>query len=286
MVKKMIDLYDEYTHQLLDRREFIERLSVLTGSLAAAIALLPLLENNHAHAEVVPKDDPRLTTSRMKYQGATGEVVAYLARPKGDEKMPGVVVIHENRGLVPHIEDVTRRVALEGFLALAPDALTPLGGTPEDPEKAPPLIQKLDSQSTVQNYLAAVRYLKTHPGSTGKVGAVGFCWGGAMANQVAVHSPDVLAVVPYYGRQPASEDVSKIKASLLLHYAGLDEGINKGIPAYEEALKKASVSYKMYLYEGAQHAFNNDTNPARYNKEAAQLAWQRTISFFKEKLKK
>jgi len=285
MVKKMIDLYDEYTHQLLDRREFIERLSVLTGSLAAAIALLPLLENNHAHAEVVPKDDPRLTTSRMKYQGATGEVVAYLARPKGDEKMPGVVVIHENRGLVPHIEDVTRRVALEGFLALAPDALTPLGGTPEDPEKAPPLIQKLDSQSTVQNYLAAVRYLKTHPGSTGKVGAVGFCWGGAMANQVAVHSPDVLAVVPYYGRQPASEDVSKIKASLLLHYAGLDEGINKGIPAYEEALKKASIDYKIYMYEGAQHAFNNDANPARYNKEAAELSWQRTISFLKEKLK-
>ena len=282
----MIDLYDEYTHGLFDRREFLVRLSVLTGSIAGANALLPLLENSHARAEVVPKDDPRLTTNRMKYPGATGEVVTYLARPKGDEKMPGVVVIHENRGLVPHIEDVTRRVALEGFLALAPDALTPLGGTPEDPEKAPSLIQTLDPQSTLQNYLAAVRYLKTHPASTGKIGVVGFCWGGAMANQVAVHSADVSAVVPYYGRQPASEDVFKIKASLLLHYAGLDEGINKGIPAYEEALKKASVSYKIYLYEGAQHAFNNDTNPARYNKEAAQLAWQRTISFLKEKLKK
>ncbi len=209
-----------------------------------------------------------------------------MARPKGDEKLPGVVVIHENRGLNPHIEDVTRRVALEGFLAVAPDALTPLGGTPEDPDKAPPLIQKLDSQSTIQNYVAAVRYLKTHPGSTGKVGAVGFCWGGAMANQVAVNSPDLSAAVPYYGRQPASEDVPKIKAPLLLHYAGLDEGINKGIPAYEAALKKASVDYKIYMYEGAQHAFNNDTNPARYNKEAAQLAWQRTISFLKEKLKK
>jgi carboxymethylenebutenolidase len=286
MVKKMIDLYDETTHELLDRREFLGRLSVLTGSIASATALLSLLENNNAHAEVVPKDDLRLYTNRMKYPGATGEVVAYLARPKGDEKIPGVVVIHENRGLVPHIEDVTRRVALEGFFALAPDALTPLGGTPEDPEKAPSLIQKLDSQSTLQNYLAAVRYLKTHPGSTGKIGVVGFCWGGAMANQVAVNSPDVLAVVPYYGRQPASEDVSKIKASLLLHYAGLDEGIDKGIPAYEEALKKASVDYKMYTYEGAQHAFNNDTNPARYNKEVAQLSWQRTISFLKEKLKK
>jgi carboxymethylenebutenolidase len=231
-------------------------------------------------------NDPRLYTEHMKYPGATGEVLAYLARPKGDEKIPGVVVIHENRGLVPHIEDVTRRVALEDFLAIAPDALTPLGGTPEDPEKAPSLIQKLDSQSTIQNYLAAVKYLKTHPLSTGKIGVIGFCWGGAMANQVAVNSRDVLAVVPYYGRQPASEDVPKIQASLLLHYAGLDEGINKGIPAYEEALKKLSIDYKIYMYEGANHAFNNDTNPARYNREAAQLAWKRTISFLKEKLKK
>ncbi|HSB05973.1 MAG TPA: dienelactone hydrolase family protein [Thermodesulfobacteriota bacterium] len=286
MDQEIIDLYDEYTHELLDRREFLRRLSVLAGSTAAAIALLPLLENNNAKAEVVAKDDPRLYTDHMKYPGATGEVLAYLARPKGDEKLPGVVVIHENRGLVPHIEDVTRRVALEGFLAVAPDALTPLGGTPEDPEKAPPLIQKLDSQSTIQNYIAAVRYLKTHPASTGKVGAVGFCWGGGIANQVAVNSPDVLAVVPYYGRQPASEDVPKIKASLLIHYAGLDEGVNKGIPAYEEALKKASIDYKMYMYEGAKHGFNTDTNPDRYNKEAAQLAWQRTISFLKEKLKK
>ncbi len=286
MFEEMIDLCEEYTYQLLNRREFLERLSALTGSIAGAIALLPFLENDHASAEVVPKDDPRLNTEHMKYPGATGEVRAYLARPKGDEKLPGVVVIHQNKGLDPHIEDVTRRVALEGFLALAPDALTPLGGTPEDPEKAPSLIQKLDNQSTIQNYLAAVRYFKTHPASTGKIGAVGFCWGGGIANQVAVNSPDVLAVVPYYGPQPVSEDVPKIKASLLLHYAGLDERINKGIPAYEEALKKASIDYKIYMYEGAQHAFNDDTNPARYKKEAAQLAWQRTISFLKEKLKK
>jgi len=286
MDQKIIDLYDEYTHGLLDRREFLKKLSMLAGGTAAAIALLPLLEKSHAKAEVVPKNDSRLYTDYIKYPGATGEVRAYLARPKGDGKLPGVVVIHENRGLVPHIEDVTRRVALEGFLAIGPDALTPLGGTPEDPDKAPPLIQKLDSKSTIENYVAAVRYLKTHPLSTGKIGVVGFCWGGAMANQVAVNSPDVIAVVPYYGRQPASEDVPKIKASLLLHYAGLDEGINKGISAYETDLKKASINYKMYMYEGAQHAFNNDTNPARYNKEAAQLAWQRTISFLKEKLKK
>jgi carboxymethylenebutenolidase len=175
---------------------------------------------------------------------------------------------------------------LEGFLALAPDALTPLGGTPEDQEKAPPLMGQLDRQATINNYLAAVRYLKTHPLSTGKIGVVGFCWGGGMANQLAVNAPDLSAAVPYYGAQPASEDVSKIKASLLLHYAGLDERINKGIPAFEEALKKASINYKIHIYEGAQHAFNNDTAPARYNKEAAQLAWQRTISFLKEKLKK
>jgi carboxymethylenebutenolidase len=285
MARKINALYDEYIHGLLDRREFLKQLSVLAGGAAAATALLPMLEDSNAKAEVVPKDDPRLYAERMKYFGATGDVLAYLARPKGNEKLPGVVVIHEIRALDAHIEDVTRRVALEGFLAIAPDALSPLGGTPEDPEKARSLMQKLDSQATIQNYVAAVRYLRTHAGSTGKVGVIGFCWGGGMANEVAVNSPDVLAVVPYYGRQPASEDVPKIKASLLLHYAGIDEGINKGIPAYEEALKKASINYKIHMYEGAQHAFNNDANPARYNKEAAELSWQRTISFLKEKLK-
>ena len=215
-----------------------------------------------------------------------GEVRAYSARPKGDGKLPGVVVIHENQGLSPYIEDVTRRVALEGFLAIAPDALSPLGGTPEDGKKAQELTGKLDRKSIIENYVAAARYLKAHPLSTGKVGVVGFCWGGEWVNQVAVNSPDVIAAVPYYGRQPASEDVPKIKASLLLHYAGLDEGINKGIPAYEAALKKAGVDYKMYMYEGAKHAFNDDTRADRYNKEAALLAWQRTISFLNEKLKK
>jgi len=286
MDRKIIDLYDEYIHDLLDRREFLKRLSILAGGVAAAQALLPLLENRDARAEVVSKDDSRLQIDNIRYPGATGDVRAHFARPKGDEKLPGVVIIHENRGLVPHIQDVARRVALEGFLAMAPDALSPIGGTPEDPDKARELIGKLDGPSTTQNYVAAVRYLKTHPASTGKVGVVGFCWGGALANQVAVDSPDVLAVVPFYGRQPATEDVPKIKASLQLHYAGLDEGINKGIPAYEAALKKASVDYNIYMYDGAQHAFLNDTSAERYNKEAAQLAWQRTISFLKEKLKK
>jgi carboxymethylenebutenolidase len=285
MDQKIIDLYEKYTRESLDRREFLRRLAIVAGSTAAANALLVLLENNDAKAQVVPKDDPRLQTEYIKYLGSTGDVRAYLARPKGDEKLPGVVVIHQNTGLVPHIEDVTRRVALEGFLAMAPDALTPVGGTPEDLAKASALLEKLDSKSTTENYVAAVRYLKTHPASTGKVGVVGFCWGGAVANQVAVNSTDVLAVVPYYGPQPAAEDVPKIKASLLLHYAGDDAWVNKGIPAYEAALKKANVDYKMYMYEGTKHGFNDDTRAERYNKEAVQLAWQRTISFLKEKLK-
>ena len=286
MDRKIIALYNEYTHGLLDRREFLKKSSILAGGTTAASALLPFLEQNYARAEVVPKNDPRLNTDDIKYLGATGDVRASLARPKGDEKLPGVIVIHENRGLVPHIEDVTRRVALEGFLALAPDALSPLGGTPEDQSKAPSMIQALDNQSNMQNFLAAARYLMTHPASTGKVGVVGFCWGGGIANQLAVNSPELIAVVPFYGRQPAPEDVPKIKASLLLHYAGIDEGINRGIPAYEDALKKASIDYRIYMYEGAKHAFHDDTNAERYNKEAAELAWQRTISFFKEKLKK
>jgi carboxymethylenebutenolidase len=285
MDQKIVNLYEEYSHELLDRRTFLRKLSILAGSTAAAIALMPLLEDNKARAQIVPKDDPRLQTEYAKYPGATGEVRAYMAKPKGNEKLPGVVVIHENRGLTPHIEDVSRRLALEGFLALAPDALTPVGGTPEDQEKAPALFQKLDAKSTTENFVAAVKYLKTHPASTGKVGVVGFCWGGERANLLAVNSPDLVAAVPYYGRQPAADDVPKIKASLLLHYAGLDEGINKGIPAYEAALKKGSIDFKMYMYEGAQHAFNNDTNPERFNREAAQLAWQRTIAFLKEKLK-
>jgi len=285
MEKKFVDLFDEYRSGSLNRRDFLKRLTFIAGSVVAANSILLTLEKGQARADVVAKDDQRLITEEIKYPGATGEIRAQFARPKGDGKFPGVVVIHENRGLNAHIADVNRRVAVEGFLAIAPDGLSPLGGTPDDENKAVTLIGQLNPESTTRNFVAAVQYLKTHPLSTGKVGVVGFCWGGAMANQVAVHSPDVKAVVPYYGRQPATEDVPKIKASMLLHYAGLDEGINKGIPAFEEALKKASVDYKLYVYEGAQHAFNNDTNAARYNKEAAQLAWKRTIDFFKEKLK-
>jgi carboxymethylenebutenolidase len=232
---------------------------------------------------VVPEDDSRLIVSDIVYPSETVRVRAHFARPKGDGKLAGVVVIHENRGLVPHIKDVARRVALEGFLAVAPDALSPVGGTPEDVTDVPALMQKLDREATIKNFVAAVNYLKTHPQSTGKVGVMGFCWGGGMANQVAVNSPDLKAAVPFYGMQPAAEDVPKIKASLLLHYAGNDERINQGIPAYEAALKKARVEYKLYMYPGAEHAFFNDAGQ-RYNPEAAKQAWERTISFFKQKL--
>jgi carboxymethylenebutenolidase len=285
MDQEIIDLYGEYAKGSMDRREFLKKLAVLAGGIAAASALLPQLERNYAMAEVVAKDDPRLDTEYVKYPGETGEVRASFARPKGDTKLPGVIVIHENRGLNPHTEDVARRVALEGFLAIAPDALSPLGGTPDDVDEARSLMRELDGQSTMKNFLAAVKYLKTHPQSTGKVGVMGFCWGGGMTNQLAVNSPDLVAAVPFYGRQPESEDVPKIKASMLLHYAGLDERINAGIPALEEALKAASIDYKMHMYEGAGHAFFNDANPGRYHEEAAKLAWERTIAFLKEKLK-
>jgi carboxymethylenebutenolidase len=285
MDAKIIDLSDIYIKGRVDRREFLRRIAHCAGGTTAAYALLTRLEENAAVAEVVPKDDPRLHTEYIKYPGETGEIRASLARPKGDRKLPGVIVIHENRGLQPHIEDVARRVALKGFLAIAPDALSPLGGTPKDVNEARSKIRKLDREATIKNFVAAVKYLKTHPQSTGKVGCMGFCWGGGMTNQVAVNSPDLTAAVPFYGSQPTSEDVPKIKASVLAHYGGLDKRINAGIEAFEAALKKASIDYKIYMYEGAGHAFFNDTNESRYHKEAAELAWKRTIEFFNEKLK-
>jgi carboxymethylenebutenolidase len=267
----------------MDRRQFLGKLAMLAGGTAAAAALLPALESGRAMAQVVPKDDPRLETGYIKYPGETGEVRAYSARPKGAAKLAGVIVIHENRGLNPHTEDIARRVALEGFMAIAPDALSPFGGTPANPDEARPLFQKLDPEANKKNFVAAVAYLKTHPQATGKVGCMGFCWGGGITNQVAVNAPDLAAAIPFYGSQPTAEDVPKIKAAMLIHYAGDDARINAGIPAFEEALKKASVDYKIYMYEGAGHAFMNDTG-TRYHKEAAALAWQRTVAFLKERL--
>jgi carboxymethylenebutenolidase len=285
VIQNRLDLHEEFALGRLGRREFMRRFALFAGGTAALPSLSSLLEGRHLSGQTVAKDDPRLVVENIVYQGETGEVKAHFARPKGEGKWPGVVVIHENRGLNPHIEDVTRRVAAEGYLAIGPDALSPLGGTPSDPKEATPLFQKLDRQANTKNFTAAVQYLKTHPLSTGKVGCMGFCWGGGVTNQVAVNSPDLSAAVPFYGAQPAAEDVPKIKAAMLIHYAGDDARINAGIPAFEEALKKAGIEYKIFMYEGAGHAFFNDTNESRYNKEAAELAWRRTLAFFKEKLK-
>ncbi|MEE8377871.1 MAG: dienelactone hydrolase family protein [Candidatus Aminicenantaceae bacterium] len=284
MDRKYFDLYEKYSNGYLNRREFLKRLTVLAGGTAAAVILLPLLQKSFVQAQVVPKNDPRLDIENITYPAQTGQMNAHFARPKGDKKYPGVIVIHENRGLNPHTEEVARRVALEGFIAVAPDALSPLGGTPEDVNEARTLMRELDGASTIKNFVAAVQYLKTHPQSTGKVGCMGFCWGGGMTNKVAVNAPDLAAAVPFYGSQPSVEDVPKIKASLLCHYAGLDNRINAGIEAFEAALKEAAIEYKMFVYEGAGHAFFNDTG-SRYHKEAAALAWNRTIEFFNEELK-
>lgn len=264
-----------------DRREFLRHCMVLAGS---GIAGCMVLSGSEARAETVAADDPRLETRKITYPIEGGEMQAYMARPKGKEKLPAVIVIHEIFGLNPHIEDVARHMALEGFLAIAPDALSPLGGSPEDTQEALGKMRNLDQAATTKNFVAAVEYLRTHPQTTGNVGCTGFCWGGAMTNQVAVHSPELKAAVPYYGSVPADEDVPKIKASMLCHYGGEDRRINAGISGFEAALKKAGIDYQIYVYEGAQHAFNNDTNPDRYHKEAAKLAWERTVAFFKNKL--
>ena len=284
MDQKIINLFDEYTHKPLPREEFIKRLTTLTGSTAAALAVIPLLEVNYAKAATVESQDDRLMTENISYPGDGSDMKAYVARPKAQGKYPAVVVIHENRGLNPHIEDVTRRAALAGYLALAPDALSPLGGTPSDADQARDMFQKLDATKNLNNFIKAFDYLKTRKDCNGKFGVVGFCWGGGMVNQLAVNVPELKAAVAFYGRQPEAADVPKIKAAVQLHYAAMDERINAGIPAYEEALKKANVKYELYSYEGAQHAFHNDTAPSRYNEAAAKLAWERTIAFFQKNL--
>lgn len=285
MKQNITRLYDDYKEGRSGRRDFIKKLTMVAGSTAAAMALIPVLEENSLKSATLPADED-LITEFIKYPAGAGEMRGFMAHPKKGKKFPAVIVIHENRGLQPHIQDVTRRMAREGFLAIAPDALTPLGGTPDnDAAKAGTMMRELKSEDTVKNFVAAVKYLKTHPKSTGKVGCTGFCWGGAMTNQVAVNSPELDAAVPYYGRQPATEDVAKIKAPILAHYAGNDQGINAGIEAFEAELKKQNKEYQIFMYEGASHAFNNDSNPERYNAEAAKLAWGRTVGFYKEKLK-
>lgn len=285
MDQRIINLFDEYTHKPLSRNEFFNRLISLTGSVAAATTALSLLEVNYAHAATILPQGDRIISEYINYPVEGGLMRAYVARPKPEGKYPAVMVIHENRGLNPHIEDVTRRAALEGFLAIAPDALSLQGGTPSDADKAREQFQQLDMPKTIAQFAAGFEYLKTRTDSTNKFGCIGFCWGGAMANNLAIQVPDLLAAVPFYGRQPALEEVPKIKAALQLHYAEQDERINAGITAYEEALKKAHISYEIFMYAGAQHAFHNDSAPTRYNESAAKLAWSRSIKFFNEKLR-
>jgi carboxymethylenebutenolidase len=285
ITQAMIDAYDEYTHLTLVRRRFMETLTRLTGSGAAAAAIAPLLSADTARAAIVAATDERSKGEDIAYPGADGEMKGYLVRPAGrDGKLPAVMVIHENRGLNEHIRDVARRLALEGFMVLAPDFLTPSGGTPADEEKARQMISALDPAKTTANSVATVTYLRGRPDGTGKVGAVGFCWGGGLANRTAVNAPDLAAGVAYYGMQPDATDVAKIHAALLLHYAGLDERTNAGIPAFQEALEKNGKDFQIYIYEGANHAFNNDTSAARYDKKAAELAWGRTVAFLNKHL--
>ncbi len=284
MDQRIINLFDEYTHAPLSREVFMKKLAKLAGGTAAAMAILPLLEGGYAHA-MVPENDNDLDIMEVSFPGKDCTVKGYLAMPKNlSGKTGGVMVIHENRGLTGHIKDVTRRVAKAGYLSLGIDALSPLGGTPENEDEARGLFGKLDVEQTRQNLLAGLVYLRNHEKSNGKTGTVGFCWGGGFANQMAVHDPLLNAAVPYYGRQPDTEDVAKIKAKMLIQYGGLDTRINEGIPAFEAALKESKVDYQLFVYEGAQHAFNNDTSEARYNPEVAKLAWERTLNLFKETL--
>ncbi len=283
MDQQIINLYDEYTHKPLSRQEFLRRLTLLAGSTAAAMTLLPMLESNYAKAAVTPTED--LFTEYVKYPGVPNEMTAYVARPKKEKKYAAVVVIHENRGLTPHIEDVARRAASAGYLAIAPNALSALGKTPANEDEGRQWFSELKAENNLQNFLNTFPYLATRNDYNGNAGCVGFCWGGAMANNLAVNVPTLKAAVAFYGRQPALEEVPKIKAAVQMHYAGMDERINAGMAAYEEALKKASVRYEQYVYEGMQHAFHNDTSAARYNEAAAKLAWGRTLAFYEKYLK-
>lgn len=282
--QEWIELYDNFTHGTTSRRVFMERLARAAGGAAAAAALVPILQNNYAEAAVVPEDDPRLVTETATYEVSGVTMSGYLARPMGDGKLPGVIVIHENRGLNPHIRDVARRMALEGFLAFAPDALSPVGGTPEDEDKAREMIYELDAEATVARFAAAVPFLAEHPASTGRVGAIGFCWGGGMVNEIAAAGVGLAAGVPYYGRQLSADRVAEITAPLCLQYAGLDTRINAGIDDFVAALEANEKTFEIFIYEGANHAFNNDTNAARYDEAAAELAWRRTVAFLKRYL--
>ncbi len=285
MDQRIIELYDDFTHRHFDRRLFLEQVTKLVGSSAVAMALMSTIRSNYALAETIPANDARLQVSHVVMPGAAGDVKGYLARPKGDAKLPGVIVIHQNRGLNPHIEDVTRRVALEGYVALGVDCMSALGGTPADEDKAMQDFAKLTPDMAVGELVQSVAYLKSRSDVNGKLGTVGFCWGGGMVNRLAVASPDIGAAVAFYGTPPALDQVGKIKASMLLNYAALDERVTGTRPAYEEALKAAKVNYTIYVYPDVNHGFFDDTGGARYGADAAKLAWERTKAFFAQHLK-
>jgi len=284
ITQDMIALYDDYTHLSLDRRKFMDNLAKLAGSMTTAVAIAGLMGADAKAAGLSAEDDPKLDIQTVTYPGAKGTMSGYLAAPKTVGPFPAVIVVHENRGLNAHIKDIARRVALEGFVALAPDFLSDQGGTPADEDAARNMFTGLSAADVTANGVASIAYLKTLPRSTGKVGAIGFCWGGGAVNNLAVASADLLAAVPYYGAQPKADDVAKIKAKIMAHYGGLDTRVDAGIPDFEAALKANHIDYQIFVYEGANHAFNNDTSAARYDKAAAELAWSRTIKFLKDTL--
>ena len=284
MDQKIINLYDEYIHSAtITRADFLKRVTLITGSIALTQSVLSQIENNYTKPGLTTAED--LFTEYINYPGVPNEMKAYIARPKAEKKYAAVIVIHENRGLNAHIEDVARRAATAGYLAIAPNALSALGKTFANEDEARAGFSELKPEDNLKNFIGAFDYLKTRKDYNGKAGCVGFCWGGGMSNNLAVNIPDLKAAVAFYGRQPAATDVPKIKAAVQLHYGSLDQGVNAGIPAYEEALKANKITYELYMYEGANHAFHNDTSPARYNEAAAKLAWQRTLEFYAKYLK-
>ena len=285
--QEVFDLYDAYAHNRLDRRDFVEKLSAYAVGAITVPALMSFLMPDYKNTLQVKVDDPRITSSYINYDSPKGggSIKALLSKPAdAKNRLGGVVVIHENRGLNPYIEDVGRRLAVAGFISIAPDALTPLGGYPGDDDKGRDMQSKRDKNEMLENFVDAFEYLKKQPDCNGKVGAVGFCFGGGIVNLMAVRLPDLAAAVPFYGAQPPTDQVSNIKAPLLIHYAGLDTRVNEGWPAYETALKENKITYTAYIYPGVNHGFHNDTTP-RYDKAAAELAWQRTIEFFNKELK-
>ncbi|TCT10091.1 dienelactone hydrolase family protein [Paralcaligenes ureilyticus] len=283
----VLKLFDSYVHGMIDRRAFLDRAAKFAVGSFTAAAMLESLKPNYAFAQQVAPNDSRIKVEYLSYPSpqGSGTVRGYFAMPaKTGGKLPGVLVVHENRGLNPYIEDVARRLALEGFIAFAPDALTSVGGYPGDEEKAAKLFSGLDPNKRIEDFVAGAEFLKSRPECTGKIGAVGFCYGGGVVNTLAVRLPDLAAAVPFYGNQPNAADTAKIKAPLLIHYAGLDERVDAGWPAFEAALKANHIRYQEYMYAGVQHGFHNDTTP-RYDEKAATLAWSRTIAFLNKYLK-